>query len=68
MKRFLLGAVCIALSLCGSAAAAAAIKEGKWSMTTTVRMEGMQGEAAQAMKEMENMPPEQRAMMERMNM
>ena len=42
------------------------IKEGKWSMTMTTKMEGMDQEATQAMQEMENMSPEEKAMMEKM--
>lgn len=45
---------------------AAAIKEGNWSMTTVIRMEGMDAESTQAMQEMENMSPAEKAMMEKM--
>jgi hypothetical protein len=41
-------------------------KEGKWSTTMVTKMDGMGAEAEAAMKEMENMPPEARAMMEKM--
>lgn len=47
-------------------ATAAGIKEGKWSMTTVIQAEGMDAQAAAAMKDMENMPPEQQAMMQQM--
>ena len=42
------------------------IKEGQWSMTVETQMSGMQEEQAQAMKEMDNMPEEQKAMMQQM--
>jgi len=42
------------------------IKEGKWSMTITTEMQGMDAEMAQAMEAMKNMPPEQKAMMQKM--
>ena len=40
------------------------IKEGQWSMTMVTRMGGQ--ENAQAMKEMENMSPEDKALMQQM--
>ena len=42
------------------------IKEGKWSMTMVTKMEGMDQESAEAMKDMENMSPEEKAMMQQM--
>jgi hypothetical protein len=42
------------------------IKEGKWSMTTTMHMDGMDNQMAQAQKDMENMSPEEKAMMDKM--
>ena len=41
------------------------IKEGKWSMTVVTKM-AMPAEAAEAMKEMENMSPEDKAIMQQM--
>ena len=46
--------------------AAQGIKEGKWAMSMTMQAPGMDGQAAQAMKDMERMSPDERAMMERM--
>ena len=68
MKRtvFAAGVLSLGTLLAAGGVMAAGIKEGKWSMTTTIRMEGMDNQAAQAMKEMENMPPEQKAMMQQM--
>ncbi len=68
MKKvvYMLG-VLIAMGLCAyTARAAQGIKEGQWAMTMTIQAEGMGDEAAKAMKEMEKMPPEQRAMMQKM--
>lgn len=42
------------------------VKEGKWSMTMLTKTEGMSSDMNDAMKEMESMPPEQKAMMEQM--
>ena len=42
------------------------IKEGKWSMTMVTKMGGMGDEMAQMNKEMENMSPEDAAMMQQM--
>ena len=55
------GAVIFAISV-----SAAGIKEGKWSMSMTIQAEGMGNEAAQAMRETENMSADQLAMMQRM--
>ncbi|OGX30659.1 MAG: hypothetical protein A2787_05800 [Omnitrophica WOR_2 bacterium RIFCSPHIGHO2_01_FULL_48_9] len=68
MKKiiFVAGVLSIGILFFTSAAGAAAIKEGQWSMTTVIRMEGMDDKAAEAMKEMENMSPEEKAMMESM--
>lgn len=49
-----------------NAATAAGIKEGKWSLTTTIHIAGMDDQAGEAMKEMENMSPEEKAMMQQM--
>ncbi|MBF0490661.1 MAG: DUF3617 domain-containing protein [Candidatus Omnitrophica bacterium] len=48
-----------------SVAKAQGMKEGKWSMTVESKMEGMTPEYTQAMKQMENMPPEVKAMMQK---
>ena len=59
----------VALGVVSTAQAAGGWKEGKWSMEVTVKMDPNSKEAQemkQAMEEMKNMPPEQRAMMERM--
>ena len=57
-------AAAVVLFLAGGAEAG--IREGQWSMTTTIRMEGMDDETTAAMQEMENMSPEDKAMMEGM--
>ena len=49
-----------------TARAAQEIKEGQWSMTMVIQADGMGDEAAKAMKEMEQMSPEDRAMMHQM--
>ncbi len=46
-------------------ARAEGLKEGQWSMTMKTKMEG-NPEMAEAMKQMENMPPEAKAMMQQM--
>lgn len=68
MNRIFLpaGVVSVGILLLTSLASADAIKEGQWSMTTVIRMEGMDKQEAEAMKEMENMSPEEKAMMQKM--
>ena len=60
------GLMSVGLLAFSSGVTAAGIKEGKWSMTTVIRPEGMDDQAAQAMQGMENMSPEEKAMMEQM--
>lgn len=60
------GVVAVGMLVVPSGAHGASIKEGKWSMTTVIRMEGADDQAAQAMREMESMSPEDRAMMQQM--
>jgi len=60
------GVALVGMLVCVSGAQAAGIKEGQWSMTMTIQADGMGQEAAAAMKEMDNMPPEQKAMMQQM--
>jgi hypothetical protein len=43
------------------------LKEGKWSMTMVTHMDSMPPEMAQAMQQMQNMPPEVQAMMKAHN-
>lgn len=64
MKNALLSVMMVFGILICSGTAMAAIQEGEWSMTTVVKVGGE--EAAQAMKEMENMSPEDKAMMQQM--
>ena len=68
MKRsiFATGVVTIGILFSTCSADAAGIKEGKWSMTTVIKMDGMDNQAAEAMKEMEHMSPEDKAMMQKM--
>ena len=60
------GAAAMAAMLANTVSAAQGMKEGQWSMTMTIQADGMGDEAANAMKEMEQMPPEQKAMMQQM--
>ena len=68
MKKIILtaGIIFAGVVMFAVGARAEGVKEGKWSMTMVTKMEGMGNEAAQAMKEMENMPPEDAAMMKQM--
>lgn len=66
MKVFFCAAVVTAGILFSTGAHAAAIKEGQWTMTTNIHMDGMDDQMAQAQKEMENMSPEDKAMMQQM--
>ncbi len=68
MKRIILaaGTVSSGLLFLMSAAGAEGIKEGQWSMTTAIHMEGADTQSAKAMKEMENMSPEDKAMIQQM--
>ncbi len=60
------GVLCVGILAVAGGATAASVKEGKWSMTTVIQMDGADPQAAEAMREMENLPPEQQAMMQRM--
>ena len=60
------GALVLGLLVLANKASAGGFKEGKWSMTTVIRMAGMDQQAAEAMKAMENMAPEEKAMMQSM--
>ncbi|MBI3320550.1 MAG: DUF3617 family protein [Candidatus Omnitrophica bacterium] len=68
MKKGLsaVGAAAVIAMLANTVSAAQGIKEGQWSMTMVIQADGMGEEAAKAMKEMESMPPEQKAMMQQM--
>ncbi len=68
MKRTVLAVGVLTIGILGVAGGAMAggIRTGKWSMTTAVQTDAMDARAAQAMKEMDNMPPEQKAMMQQM--
>ncbi len=66
MKGIIFTAVVFLGVLFSAGADAAAIKDGQWSMTMVMGMEGMDDQMAEAQKEMENMSPEDRAMMEQM--
>lgn len=66
MKKFILVAGIVSAGIVVFAGGASAeVKEGKWSMTMVTKMEGMPG-ADEAMEAMQNMSPEDRAMMEQM--
>ena len=68
MKKFIwaAGVVLLSLIIYVGGIWAEGIKEGQWSMTITTKMGGMDGEMAAAMKDMENMSPEEKAMMQQM--
>ena len=60
------GAAAVVAMLANTVSAAEGMKEGQWSMTMTIQADGMGEEGAKAMQEMEQMPPEQKAMMQQM--
>ena len=68
MKKFILAMAVVSAGVFIFAVESRAqgVKEGKWAMTMTTKMEGMAQESAEAMKEMENMTPEEAAMMKQM--
>ena len=68
MKKFIFAMVVVSAGavIFVSGLRAEGIKEGKWSMTTVIRMEGMDDQASEAMAEMEKMSPAEKAMMEKM--
>ena len=68
MKKFIFAASVITLTLLlfVHGTSAADIKEGQWSMTITTKMAGMDDQMAEAMKGMEDMSPDQKAMMQQM--
>jgi hypothetical protein len=66
----MVGILMLGVVVC-STARAAAFKEGEWSLAMTMKLDENSAEAKQmkqAMKEMESMPPEARAMMQGMGM
>ena len=68
MKKLILtvGVVSVGAFIFVAALKAQGIKEGKWSMTMVTKMEGMGQEMDEAMKGMEEMSPEDAAMMKNM--
>ena len=68
MKKGLSAACAAAMAamMANTVSAAQGIKEGQWSMTMTIQADGMGGEAAKAMQGMEQMSPEEKAMMQQM--
>jgi len=70
MKLTLLwGTVLFALMGTCFAADSSPLKEGKWSITTAIKMDGNSAQTAEmqkAMKELENMPPAAKEMMKKM--
>ncbi len=66
MKKIILGAVIILTVVFIQEARAEGIKEGKWSITVVTKVQGMEGQAAEAAKAMEDMSPEEKAMMQQM--
>jgi len=68
MKKIVFAAAFVAVGILffANGAGATEIKEGQWTMTMVIHMDDMDDDTAEAMKEMENMSPEEKAMMERM--
>ena len=68
MKKFIwaAGLVSFSLIILAGGVRADGIMEGKWDITITTRMGGMNDEMAAAKREMENMSPEEKAMMQQM--
>jgi hypothetical protein len=61
-----IGMAIIATMGISTTVSAQTIKEGKWSMTIVTKVAGMAEEMSEAMKEMEKMSPEEKAMMQQM--
>lgn len=68
MKKYftMVGVVVLAGAVGAGAVWAKGIQEGQWEMTIVTKVAGMEKEMAEARAAMENMPPEQKAMMEKM--
>ncbi|MDP2653746.1 MAG: DUF3617 family protein [Candidatus Omnitrophota bacterium] len=68
MKKLILAMAVVAVGSLVFAAGlrAEGVREGKWSMTMVTTMGGMNQEATEAMESMENMSPDEKAMMEKM--
>ncbi len=68
MKRKIVwaGWLILAVLVFAGAAGAEGIREGEWKMTVVSKMEGMEKEMAEAKRQLESLPPEQRAMMDQM--
>jgi len=64
MKKIIVavGVAAVGILLFTNTAKAAEIKEGQWSMTTVIHIDGMD----EAMEEMKGMSPQEKAMMEKM--
>ena len=59
-------AMCVMAAVFAIGVRAEGVKAGQWSMTMVTKMEGMSEEMNEAMKEMENMSAEEKAMMQKM--
>lgn len=68
MKKtiFATAVVSVGILFFTTGAKAGNIKEGKWSMTTVIHMDGADDQMAEAQEEMDNMSPEDKAMMQKM--
>ena len=68
MKKFILATAIISAGVVifSIGASAQGIKEGKWSLTIVTKMAGMEQQTTEAMQAMENMSPEEKAMMQQM--
>ena len=68
MKKFILAifVVSVGVVIFAVRLRAEGIREGKWSMTMVTKMGGMEEETAKMNKEMENMSPEDAAIMKQM--
>lgn len=69
MKKIIAAAaVAAGMAVFATGAQAGGIQQGKWAMTMTTKMQGagFDAKSAAAMKAMQNMPPEKKAMMQAM--
>ena len=67
MKKLILASVIVSIGTALFAGGASAeVQEGKWSLTIVTKADGASREATEAREAMENMSPEEKAMMQKM--
>ena len=66
MKNLVFVSIISAVLISATGARAEGIKEGKWTMTITTKMEGMESQAAEMDAAMANMSEDEKAMMQQM--